>query len=98
MQDEEQDKASDAERGEKTVETNQEQTEDEYEKNKENVEDHEDTKERENQDDNEDIQEEKEDIINEETLLGAFLQVSEPALVSSHQDGFLRFWNLSVSS
>ena len=32
-----------------------------------------------------------------DSILSAFLQVSEPALVSSHHDGFLRFWNLSVS-
>ena len=47
---------------------------------------------------NEDMQEEKERRLNGDAVLGAFLQVSEPALVSSHHDGFLRFWNLSVSS
>ena len=46
---------------------------------------------------NEDEQEGEESDENKETIIGEFLQVSEPALVSSHHDGFLRFWNLSVS-
>ena len=46
---------------------------------------------------NEDEQEGEESDDNKETIIGEFLQVSEPALVSSHHDGFLRFWNLSVS-
>ena len=46
---------------------------------------------------NEDEQEGEESGENKETIIGEFLQVSEPALVSSHHDGFLRFWNLSVS-
>lgn len=39
----------------------------------------------------------KEEMIDDDkdSILSAFLQVSEPALVSSHHDGFLRFWNLS---
>ena len=45
---------------------------------------------------NEDEQEGEESDENKETIIGEFLQVSEPALVSSHHDGFLRFWNLSV--
>ena len=45
----------------------------------------------------EDVKERKEDAVNEQAVYGAFLQVSEPALVSAHHDGFLRFWNLSVS-
>ncbi|KAM7448945.1 WD repeat-containing protein 64 [Porites harrisoni] len=44
---------------------------------------------------NEDEQEGEESGENKETIIGEFLQVSEPALVSSHHDGFLRFWNLS---
>lgn len=99
--DEEQDRASDEEAEEKSVETNQEQVEeDKDEDNKENKEEddvqrQEEAEEHENKDD---YEEEKEDVVNREAVLGAFLQVSEPALVSSHQDGFLRFWNLSVSS
>ena len=46
---------------------------------------------------NEDEQEGEESGENKETIIGELLQVSEPALVSSHHDGFLRFWNLSVS-
>ena len=46
---------------------------------------------------NEDEQEREESDENKETIIGEFLQISEPALVSSHHDGFLRFWNLSVS-
>ena len=46
---------------------------------------------------NEDEQEGEESDENKETIIGEFLQVSEPALVSSHHDGFLRFWNLAVS-
>ena len=46
---------------------------------------------------NEDEQEGEESGENKETIIGEFLQVSEPALVSSHHDGFLRFWNLAVS-
>ena len=46
---------------------------------------------------NENEQEGDESGENKETIIGEFLQVSEPALVSSHHDGFLRFWNLSVS-
>lgn len=46
---------------------------------------------------NEDMKEEEIRRVNKEAILGAFLQVSEPALVSSHHDGFLRFWNFSVS-
>ena len=46
---------------------------------------------------NEDEQEVEESDHNKETIIGEFLQVSEPALVSSHHDGFLRFWNLAVS-
>ncbi|KAK2567438.1 WD repeat-containing protein 64 [Acropora cervicornis] len=40
----------------------------------------------------------KEDItdVDKDAILGAFLQVSEPGLVSAHHDGFLRFWDLSV--
>ena len=58
----------------------------------------EETEEHVSKNDNEDAHDnEKEDVVNEEAVFGAFLQVSEPALVSSHHDGFLRFWNLSVS-
>ena len=41
----------------------------------------------------------KEEItdVDKDAILGAFLQVSEPGLVSAHHDGFLRFWDLSVS-
>ena len=46
---------------------------------------------------NEDEQDGDESDENKGTIIGEFLQVSEPALVSSHHDGFLRFWNLSVS-
>ena len=89
----------------KTDNTNQEQMEEEREdkENKENGEDvkedkQEDTEEHVIGNDNEDAHDnEKEDVVNEEAVFGAFLQVSEPALVSSHHDGFLRFWNLSVS-
>lgn len=52
--------------------------------------------EQESKTENEDEQEEKEDEVTE-AVHGAFLQVSEPSLVSAHHDGFLRFWNLSVS-
>lgn len=87
----------------KTDNTNQEQMEQEGEdkENKENSEDEkehkqEETEEHVNKNDNEDAHDnEKEDVDNEEAVFGAFLQVSEPALVSSHHDGFLRFWNLS---
>ncbi|XP_044163661.1 WD repeat-containing protein 64 isoform X2 [Acropora millepora] len=39
----------------------------------------------------------KEEItdVDKDAILGAFLQVSEPGLVSAHHDGFLRFWDLS---
>lgn len=53
--------------------------------------------EQESKTENEDEQEEKEDEVTEQAVHGAFLQVSEPSLVSAHHDGFLRFWNLSVS-
>lgn len=43
------------------------------------------------------MKKEKEDEVTEQAVHGAFLQVSEPSLVSAHHDGFLRFWNLSVS-
>ena len=46
---------------------------------------------------NENVQEGQATAVIEDAVMGAFLQVSEPALVSSHHDGFLRFWNLSVS-
>lgn len=41
----------------------------------------------------------KEEItdVDKDAILDAFLQVSEPGLVSTHHDGFLRFWDLSVS-
>ena len=89
----------------KTDHTNQEQMEEEREdkENKENGEDEgehreEETEEHGNKNDNENAHDdEKEGGVNEEAVFGAFLQVSEPALVSSHHDGFLRFWNLSVS-
>ena len=86
----------------KTDNTSQEQMEEEHEdkENKETGEDEEEHKqeETEEQNDNEDTHDnEKEDVVNEEAVFGAFLQVSEPAFVSSHHDGFLRFWNLSVS-
>lgn len=89
----------------KTDNTNQEQMEQEGEdkENKENSEEEkehkqEETEEHFNKNDNEDAHDnENEDVDNEEAVFGAFLQVSEPALVSSHHDGFLRFWNLSVS-
>lgn len=44
---------------------------------------------------NENVQEGQATAVIEDAVMGAFLQVSEPALVSSHHDGFLRFWNLS---
>lgn len=44
---------------------------------------------------NENVQEGQATAVIEDAVVGAFLQVSEPALVSSHHDGFLRFWNLS---
>ena len=53
--------------------------------------------EQESKTENEDEQEEKEDEVTEQAVHGAFLQVSEPSLVSAHHDGFLRFWNVSVS-
>lgn len=53
--------------------------------------------EQESKTENEDEQEEKEDEVTEQAVHGAFLQVSEPSLVCAHHDGFLRFWNLSVS-
>lgn len=89
----------------KTDNTNQEQMEEEREdkedkENGEEEEEHkqEETKEHVNKNDNKDAHDnEKQDVVNEEAVFGAFLQVSEPALVSSHHDGFLRFWNLSVS-
>ena len=102
---EEQDGASVGDGRVKTDHTNQEQMEDEREnketkENGEGEEEHtqEETEEHVNKNNNEDAHgDEKEDVVNEEALFGAFLQVSEPALVSSHHDGFLRFWNLSVS-
>lgn len=51
--------------------------------------------EQESKTESEDEQEEKEDEVTEQAVHGAFLQVSEPSLVSAHHDGFLRFWNLS---
>ena len=91
--------------GVKTDQTTQEQMVQERKdkENKENDEDEEEqrqveTEESVNKNENEDVQDdEKENVVNEEAVFGAFLQVSEPALVSSHHDGFLRFWNLSVS-
>lgn len=101
---EERDGVSVEEGGVKTDQTNQEQMEEEH-KDKENAENNEEeevprqeeTEEHENKTDNEALQDEKEHEVNEEAVFGAFLQVSEPVLVSSHHDGFLRFWNLSVS-
>ena len=102
---EEQDGASVGDGRVKTDHTNQEKMEEEHEdkqnkKNGEGEEEHrqEETEEHVDKNDNEDAHDdEKEDVVNGEAVFGAFLQVSEPALVSSHHDGFLRFWNLSVS-
>lgn len=44
---------------------------------------------------NEGEQDGKEDEVIEQAVHSAFLQVSEPYLVSAHHDCFLRFWNLS---
>ena len=99
---EEQDGTSEQEEGENTVQSNQEPMDVEYEENKESQQDEEmqgqeETEEHEDKIDNEDIQDGLEETVNEAAVFGAFLQVSEPALVSAHHDGFLRFWNLSVS-
>ena len=93
----EQDGISVEDGGVKTDHTNQLEEDSKDKENKENDEDEEEqrqeeTEEHVNKNDNEDAQDDK-----KEAVFGAFLQVSEPALVSSHHDGFLRFWNLSVS-
>ncbi|KAJ7388219.1 WD repeat-containing protein 64 [Desmophyllum pertusum] len=98
---EEQDGTSEQEEGENTVQSNQEPRDVEYEENKESQQDEEmqaqeEAEEHEDKIDNEDIQDGIEETVNEEAVFGAFLQVSEPALVTAHHDGFLRFWNLSV--
>ena len=93
----EQDGVSVEDGGVKTDHTKQLEEDSKHKENKENDEDEEkqrqeETEEHGNKNDNEDAQDDK-----KEAVFGAFLQVSEPALVSSHHDGFLRFWNLSVS-
>jgi len=99
----EQDGVSVEDGGIKTDNTNQMEEDSKDKENKENDEDEEEqrqeeTEEHVNKNDNGDAQDDrKEAVVNEEAVFGAFLQVSEPALVSSHHDGFLRFWNLSVS-
>ena len=102
---EERDGVSVEDGGVQTDQPNQEHVEEEHKvkEKKENDEDEEvqrqeETEEHVNKNDNEDAHDDgKEDAVNEEAVFGAFLQVSEPALVSSHHDGFLRFWNFSVS-
>ena len=100
-QSEEQDGEHEDEEGETKIQTRQELMEEDSSDREQNetrtMEEDKETEGIEGEINNEDMQEGQESRVNKEAVVSAFLQVSEPALVSSHHDGYLRFWNLSVS-
>ena len=100
-QSEGQDEALEDEEGEGKPETNEEKNEeDRRDREEDETREAEVQEEREgsvHDNNNEDLNEGQESRVTKHAIVSAFLQVSEPALVSSHHDGYLRFWNLSVS-
>ena len=97
-----QDEVLDDEEGKRKTETNEEKNEEDRKDREEDetrgTEVQEEREGSEDENNNENLNEGQESGVNKEAIVSAFLQVSEPALVSSHHDGYLRFWNLSVSS
>ena len=101
-QSEGQDEVLDDEERERKTETNEEKNEEDRKDKEEDetrgTEVQEPREGSEDENNKENLNEGEESGVNKEAIVSAFLQVSEPALVSSHHDGYLRFWNLSVSS